>query len=71
MKKPDMKYPIGFRYKPQRKYTYVCTVLDYRFTYDSGGNLKFTRYVAAHDRLGQQVIDFEVVQATIDLAEHV
>ena len=71
MELPEMKYPIGYKYRPIRKHTYDCTVIDYRFTFDSVGNLKQSRYVSAHKFSGQIVIDYDVPKATLDRATKV
>lgn len=69
MKIPKMKYPIGTKFTLKRpNYTRECEVIDYRFLFDSKGNLIQTRYVTQHTTLGQPVRDYDVVQTTIDRA---
>ena len=62
-----MLYPIGTQFKTRHKNPRLCTVIDIHTTYDSAGNKVKIRYVSTHDCLGQQVIDYDVVQTTIDM----
>lgn len=64
-----MLYPIGTQFKTRHKNPRLCTVIDIHTTYDSNGVVVKTRYVSSHDCLGQQVVDYDVVQTTIDMGK--
>ncbi len=60
-----MDYPIGTQFQTRGKAPRTCTVIDILKTYNSKGELVTTRYVATHEFCGQQVVDRDVVAATI------
>ena len=62
-----MLHPIGTQFKTRHKHPRLCTVIDIYTTYNSTGDVVKIRYVATHNCLGQQVVDYDVVQTTIDM----
>jgi hypothetical protein len=59
------QFAIGTQYATRGKAPRVCTVVDILKTYNNAGELVSIRYVAAHEFLGQQVLDRDVVETTI------
>ncbi len=58
-----VRFPIGTRFKPVGK-QYVCTVVDILRTYNNDNELVKVRYAAAHQFMGQTVVD-EYIETTI------
>lgn len=66
------KFPIGtqfIRVSAKGKRRDLCTVVDIYRTYNAEGKLVSLRYVAEHDFMGQKVMDYDVVETTIMLAQ--
>ena len=57
-------FPVGTHYQPVGK-LYVCTVIDYLVTRNLDGDVCRVRYRSTHTRLGQRLIDDEVLETTI------
>lgn len=62
-----VEYPIGTKFKTRHKTPRLCTVIDILKTYNSKGELVAVRYVAAHEFLGQTVVDRDIVGTTIKM----
>jgi len=58
-------YPIGTRYLSSGKAPKECEIVDILKTYNSKGELVKTRYVAAHQFIGQTVTDYDVCAVSI------
>jgi len=58
-------YPIGTQFKMRGKHPLLCRVTDIYSTYNAAGELVHIRYVATHEFCGQEVIQRDVVAATI------
>lgn len=62
------KFPIGTQFikvSAKGKRRDLCTVVDIYRTYNSEGKLVSLRYVAEHNFMGQNVMDYDVVETTI------
>lgn len=59
------RFSIGTKYQSRGKVKRICTVVDVLKTYNSKDELVSIRYVSSHDFMGQQVLDRDVVDATI------
>lgn len=65
----EQRFEIGTKYKTRGKHPKLCIVIDVLKTYNSQGELVKLRYVSSHDFLGQKVIDWDVVDATIAMGK--
>jgi hypothetical protein len=63
----EAKYSIGTKFYTRGKHPKLCAVIDILYTYNNNKELVQIRYVAAHEMLGQTVINRDVVQTTIDI----
>lgn len=65
-----MKYPIGTRFikRQDRKSGLVNIVVDYHTTTNMAGEVVKKRYVVGHYFCGQTVVEYNVVQTTIDMS---
>jgi len=61
----EPKFSIGQKFKTRGKSPKVCTVQDILRTYNSKGEMVKLRYVATHDFMGQEVVDYDVCETTI------
>lgn len=59
------RYPIGTEFMTRGKAPKRCVVVDLLTTTNSKHEVVRERYVAAHQFLGQQVVDVDVCDATI------
>lgn len=59
------RFPLGTRFIPTGKRQEVLTVVDVLRTYNNDGELVRIRYVAAHQLMGQIVLDRDVIETTI------
>lgn len=62
------KYKIGQKYISRGKAKHECEIIDIHKTYNYKGELVKIRYVSAHKLLGQTVVDYDVVEASITRA---
>lgn len=60
-----MEYPIGTKFISIGKYPKECTVIDVLKTYNSKNELVEVNYNAAHNFLGQEVIQKYLPEASI------
>lgn len=58
-----VRFPLGTRFTPVGK-RYVCTVIDILRTYNNDNELVKVRYAAAHQFMGQTLVD-EYLETTI------
>ena len=65
----EQRFEIGTKYKTRGKHPKLCTVIDVLRTYNSKGELVKLRYVSVHEFLGQHVMDYDVVDATIAMGK--
>jgi len=56
------RFKIGTIFKHGRN---ICTVVDFHVTTNLSGEIVRERYVAAHDFLGQEVLELDIVDTTI------
>ncbi len=60
------RFRIGQKFKRQRKHAKIETIVDiFTTTSKQTGEIVKIRYVASHDFLGQQVLDYSVLDTTI------
>ena len=65
-----MKYPVGTTYFKRRgKEVVKHTVIDYYTTKNMARRIVKSRYVTAHELMGQLLIDYDVTQTEIDKAK--
>lgn len=67
------KFPIGtkFNIKRGKQGTKEYTIEDIHYTYNHSGDLVKLRYVCSYTIMGQKVMDYDVVQVTIQKALNV
>ena len=63
----EPRFDIGTVFTTRHEHPRVCTVTNILRTYDITGTLVRVRYIAAHEFMGQLVINSDVVDATIAL----
>lgn len=61
----EARFAIGTKYRPVRKHSYDCIVIDILTTTNSKGEVVKIRYVAEHEFCGQTVVDSDVCDSTI------
>ncbi len=60
------RFRIGLKFKRQRKHAKIETIVDiFTTTSKQTGEIVKIRYVTSHDFLGQQVLDYSVLDTTI------
>jgi len=66
-----MKHKIGTQFvrRQHSKINRIETIIDYHVTRNIAGEIVKERYVTSHPCMAQEVIDYDVVQTTIDMAE--
>lgn len=64
-----MKYPIGYTYINRNKK--ICTVIDFLTTTNLDGVIVKERYVTMHKFMGQEIIDYDVVETSISMGKEV
>ncbi len=61
-----MKYPIDFQYTDRNGKS--CEIIDYHITRNFENEIVKERYVIKRKILNQSIIDYDVVQTSIDMA---
>jgi len=57
------RFKIGTKYTDRKGYE--CEIINVRLTFDASGDWTDTRYVVSHKLMGQDIIDYNVVDTTI------
>ena len=61
----EPRFAIGQKFVARGKNASQCEVVDIFKTFNSSGQLVRVEYVAAHDFMGQKIVDYSVCETTI------